>query len=435
MKLLITAIRWVAHNLLPGFAVFAGLFFVLALAGEGYLRATKPFVEPQWISRFDPELGFMFVPGAIIRHTNHIDFWAEQRANSWGFLDTDPPAGDSKNCRIVFVGDSFVEAAQVPIERKFHRLFEAEWNLSNADLSVETLALGFSGTGQANQLPWAKLIQPTRPRLIVLVFVSNDFANNNAWLEAARNGWHPEHAPRMFVKAGVTLPPDRAWRQKLLPGQTGSGQAAWSNNTVGFAGWIHRKLYQKSYLYTALNRLWIHTCYSASAYYANVPAAVEELKKFPGGKEAFGDWSPPHDLTLDQMFMAEKVPPVFVEALDDTRQAIRLWKKEANAMGASLAILATHTLKVPAAISDEAAAAKRTLVPNLLFQRLSSIGVEEGIPVIDQAEYISRRGGNLKETSFTFDGHWNEYGHQSAAGAMLEWLLNHPGVCEQSFQK
>jgi len=427
-------VGWLTRNVAPGLAVFFVLLTIVAITAELYLRLTKPFIKTQWISRFDPELGFTFEPGALIRHTNYIDFWSEQRANSWGFLDDEPPppARKSGTCRIAFVGDSFVEAAQVSIEQKFHRLLEQSWNSKESIIQVETFALGYSGTGQANQLPWAGLIASRAPDLVVLVFVSNDFANNNVWIEAVRNGWHPNHPPRPFIRDGRIFGPDPDWRQYVLPGQTGSAQAAWSVSSGGISGWLHRKLYQKSYLYSALNRMWVHYYYGAPAYYANVPGALAELRKLPGGEAAFGDFNPPADLTLDQMFEANRLPAAFTAALADTREAVRIWKKRAEAMGAKLAILATHTLKAPGLPMAPQAAQARQATSGLLFSRLRQITEDEQILLIDQAEFIRRSGGDFKRASFPFDGHWSEYGHRMAAGTLAEALRAYPELCRRA---
>lgn len=420
------AVFWI--NLL----VLSMLLILVAAGGEIYLRLTKPFVRPHWVSRFDPELGFTFEPGALIRHTNHVDFWLEERVNSWGFLDHEPPAAPAKDgvCRIAFVGDSFVEAAQVKNDEKFHRLLEKYWNTrKDHGLSLETFALGYSGTGQANQLPWVKLLRPLSPRLIVLVFVNNDFANNNVWLEAARNGWHPDHPPRPFLVRGEMKPADPAWRDYLLPGQNGNAQAAWDIERAGIAGWLHQKLWQRSYLYSFLFTLWVRHAYDASAYYANVPAAVAVLRTMPGGQQMFGDWTPPDDLTLDQMFAAERMPPVFDEALKDTAQTLRAWKKVAEEMGAQIVLLATHSLRMQYLTPNPSAARKRPWDAELPMRRLRAIAQAEGIPLVDQGDFILRSGGSLRDASFRFDGHWSPYGHETAAKAMVQWLQSHSNVC------
>lgn len=178
--------RWILVNVAQGLAISAALLLVTSLAVEGWFRLNRPFLKNQWLSRFDPQLGFVFVPGATIRQTNHLEFWGENRVNGLGFLDREPPSpGAHEGCRITFFGDSFVEAVQVPIDKKFHVRLEKAWNKISKNRRIETMAFGYSGTGQANQLPWFDLAEPYRPDVIVLVFVSNDFANNNVWLEAS----------------------------------------------------------------------------------------------------------------------------------------------------------------------------------------------------------------------------------------------------------
>ena len=51
------------------------------------------------------------------------------------------------------------------------------------------------------------------------------------------------------------------------------------------------------------------------------------------------------------------------------------------------------------------------------------------IPVVDQYDYIVRRGGDVRDASWRQDRHWNPQGHQWAAEAMLEWL-ERSAACE-----
>lgn len=73
------------------------------------------------------------------------------------------------------------------------------WEVQLASPSIAVLA-GPSNSviGLINQLGYLEtFVRPRKPDVIVLVFVSNDFANNSPLLEAIRVGWHPAHAPRM----------------------------------------------------------------------------------------------------------------------------------------------------------------------------------------------------------------------------------------------
>src|SRR5262249_20347384 len=154
---------------------------------ELYFRYQTPFGAPVWPGKFDPSVGFIFQPEAELRWTNDLDFWSIQRTNKWGFPDREPretPVG-STECHISFIGDSFVEAAQVPMSEKVHVVLEKLAEEKVPDMHVVTSAFGHSGTGQLNQLPfYDEFARKLRPKVVVLVFVRNDFANNSKVLEA-----------------------------------------------------------------------------------------------------------------------------------------------------------------------------------------------------------------------------------------------------------
>ena len=131
--------------------------------------------------------------------TNFRDFWTVSHTNSLGFLDREPPSAVSAQagCHVAVVGDSFVEAVEVEIAAKFHVLLEEMAARSLPGLDVSTAAYGHRATGQLQQLPyWDKWIRHRRPKMVVLVFVDNDFGDNGAgepdgpfaWAERAEDG-------------------------------------------------------------------------------------------------------------------------------------------------------------------------------------------------------------------------------------------------------
>ena len=92
---------------------FAGLALIV-LAGEVYLRlkVQKHFVQG---------VGYIWKPNVEISHSN-VDFWVISHTNSLGFLDREPISSERAvaSCHIAMIGDSFVEADEVPIADKFH---------------------------------------------------------------------------------------------------------------------------------------------------------------------------------------------------------------------------------------------------------------------------------------------------------------------------
>lgn len=104
----------------------AGLVPVVFAAGELWFRLTTPVVASEFHIRFDPAFGFHFEPHSRVRATNHLDYWTEQEANALGLLDRPPREASALagHCRVAVIGDSFVEAVQVPIDAKVHVVLE-----------------------------------------------------------------------------------------------------------------------------------------------------------------------------------------------------------------------------------------------------------------------------------------------------------------------
>ena len=102
------------------------------------------------------------------------------------------------------IGDSYVEALQVPIADKFHVRLEELAARELRHLDVTTSAFGVSGTGQVNQLAYYdEFARYLRPALLVLVFVPNDFMNNAPILEGLRQGMDPDRLKNVSAIRGA----------------------------------------------------------------------------------------------------------------------------------------------------------------------------------------------------------------------------------------
>ena len=122
---------------------------LVALIREAWLRSTVPFMEQYLPKVFVPGVGRMLPPGTEIRWTNGLDFWTVSRTNRLGFPDREPPSPEraAKGCHITVIGDSFVEASEVPIPQKFHVRLEEMAARELPHLDVTTSAFGRGGTG------------------------------------------------------------------------------------------------------------------------------------------------------------------------------------------------------------------------------------------------------------------------------------------------
>lgn len=130
--------------------------------------------------------------------------------NAAGYFDNDYEYPRPQQVRrVVVIGDSYVEAVQVPLERTFHKLMEKELNSPAPGLAplprMEVIALGNSGTGQVDHL---RVLREQAlsydPDMVVLTLCSNDFCDDDPQLSRelilAAGGVSPQF--RRFVVHG-----------------------------------------------------------------------------------------------------------------------------------------------------------------------------------------------------------------------------------------
>ena len=397
---------WIGGNAL----LFALTWAFIAVVGEVWLRLQWPFLHDNQPWHFVPKVGRMLKPNAEMRETNYFDFWTVSRTNSWGFLDREPiaPERAAASCHIALIGDSFVAAMEVPIADKLHVRLERLAARVLPELDVTTSAFGINGGGQINQLPlYDEFARRLRPKLVVLVFVYNDFTDNSSVLKSLLSKWDPDRMPWMSARRNADgsmrlLPP--------APPQTWRVQAAPAKRTLLYLTRRVLKLAsRRSYFATWLN---VRLTYLGVLHSFDV---AEELRQRPGYESLLGDWQPKPRQQV-QIFKEEDQPLFFEDVLDFTAFGLDQFKDRADRDGVSLVILATHTMGTRG---------------NAAFDRLHALATARGIPVIDQSGYIRRQGFKHKDARYQHDIHWNAAGHQWAAEALLEYLKLNPAICVQ----
>ena len=151
----------------------------------GALELGVRVVAPQPMGVHIPDdlrRGPFVVPGQHALHTS--EFEVQVHVNQDGFVDTEWSPRRADVPRVLVVGDSFVQAAQVPLEDGLGRLLAR--GLTQAQgREVEVLSMGVPGAGTATALD---LIRgpgiALEPDVVVLGFlVSNDIMNNHPLLE------------------------------------------------------------------------------------------------------------------------------------------------------------------------------------------------------------------------------------------------------------
>ena len=399
------AARLIACNAL----LLAAAAALTAIAGEAYFRLTKPFMTSELPpKRFVPAVGFLWEPGVRTRFTNRLDFWVVSRTNSLGFFDREPPSPEraAAGCRVAVIGDSFVEALEVPIAQKFHVRLEALAAAAQPRLNVAASAFGLRATGQIQQLPfWDEYARRLRPRLLVLVFVPNDFSDNSPILRALLAGrdpqrpppearaarlangemeWRPPHPPAN-IESPPPRPPERA-QPRALRAVRQALKTSW------FAAWLAAKTRRPERS-------------------PDLIAHADSFRRNPRYAALLAGWRPP---VHPADFGESSLPPIYEDALDYTAFALEQFKRRADRSGAATVILASHRAKISG---------------SRVFERISGLAAALDIPVIDQADYIFHRGAALEDAQWPHDSHWNADGHQWAAEALLEWLQANPQIC------
>ncbi len=383
--------------------IIAGLLLI-ALIGEAHFRLTKPVIEISIPFQFVDGVGVIREPNAELRYADwDDDNFVVSRTNSQGFLDREPVSAEraAVGCHIAFMGDSYVEAMQAPIADKFHAQLEEMAARELPHLEVTTQAYGISGTGQIHQLPfYDEYARRLSPKLVVLVFYLNDFANNSTALHSLPRGWDPDRMP--FVSAqkdkrgALQLrPPDPEYERFLLPRLPKAWQdRAWDRLTriSYFAKWVDTK------------NLWRYGSYRQIRAWRDMLA---ERPCCASLTEVYRYYT---------QFEKESLPPALEEELAYTAFGIEQFKRRTDRDGADLAILAaTGDMGTPG---------------DPQFNRLNVIAEPLGIPIISDYDYIVRRGYHAEAGRWRSDRHWNATGHQWVAEAVLEWLKANQDVCD-----
>ena len=380
----------------------AGLALIAA-AGELWLRSTVPFMTSSIPRAFVPGVGLIGKPGAEVRHTNRLDYWQVSRFNAQGFLDREPPrAGPAADaCHITVIGDSFVEARHVPVADKLHVRLEVLAARRTGRRHVTTSAFGRDGTGQIAQLAYYdRFARKRRPRLVVLVFVGNDYVDNSPLLVALRTRHYPDRLAMMTAERGA----DGALR--LRP----------PNPDYEIRPHPPRRAARLSYFWMWLNFKRGRTLGVARPPLPGLFPWAEVLRQQYPDEPLFDavarrEWS--GQPGLDRVFAGEQLLPPYAAELEYTAFALDQFRHRADRDGAALVILTNHDLRPG----------------EPLFDRVRAIAGELRIPVVSLYDHIVRRGGRVRDAHWRHDGHWNPAGHQWAAEAILEHLLRRPDVC------
>ena len=276
------------------------------------------------------------------------------RWNAEGYHDVDhdlakPPG----RARVLVVGDSFVEAVQVPLEHTFHRRLEGLLARSTPrPLSAEVMAWGGSAWRKPEELDALQRAAPYKPDLVLLEVLDGV----DVMFEV------PPSPPRT-----MTLVSDE-WT-RAVQGQAIAGSLAFVPYVVGGR---------------------VRTTFSL------------------GRTLGFGGVS-------DEIFYRETPPRIWSDAANRFEARLLMFREEARRRGALLAVFIvpvrqeTLSLAHPETIPRGASWSRMTHLEVEACRRLE-------IPCIDLVSRFAARGGpDLKRVHLPFDQHLSALGHLWAA--------------------
>ena len=310
-------------------------------------------------------------------------------------------AADS--CHISIIGDSFVEAQEVPLSDKLQVRLEELAAREAPHLDVTTSAFGIQATGQVNQLPYYDgYARHLIPDLVVLVFYNNDLLDNSAGLSWLKHGNMPDHPPFVSGKRVADgsielIMPDPEFAEYALVIK----QSSWMMSVLRrmavfshFARWVKAN--------TRGFRLTVEE-------FRNVllSARVGYLAGMPEWSYLSDGWVPNTYLGLDEIKSWKVASEIFREGWGFTSFGLEQFKRRADHDGAALMVLVTsHWFGE----SDQR------------FLWLSSIAESLDIPVVSQHDYIASVGGSVEDARWDNDYHWTPAGHRWAAEAIWEHI-------------
>ncbi len=221
------------------FSVVVGL-----IAAEITIRRCAPAfnLSPLW--SYHPILGWTQLPGATFAHPVRIAF------NSMGFRDREhvleKPSG---TVRILLLGDSMLEAVQVPFEETFYYRLEQQLNALGDDRRYELINLGVGDFGTAQEyLALHHYGARYRPDLIILsVFPLNDLTNNQIRYADCYGSRNDRYRPYFVLRHGMlrqtSVEPWRTFLRRYLKayGVCERWHDTWMQRREQHGGWPSRK--------------------------------------------------------------------------------------------------------------------------------------------------------------------------------------------------
>jgi lysophospholipase L1-like esterase len=370
-----------------------GVLFALGLLEFGvrwFHLVPDRFWEP------DPVLGVRLIPGDRGWWTQEDrEFVVPVQINQEGLRDVEHRYAKPPGVfRILVLGDSFVEAMHVPLERTFPRQLEERLNRDSGAAAIEVISAGVSGYGTASEvLYFEQKGKRYQPDLVLLAFYpGNDVKNNSPTLEDTLKPVYGPDGALQRVAAEQAQPQLQGWRGLLAR--------------------------SAAYHYCRQLLLLRH------------PGLARALVRHGWLKAGAIRTAPQQDgIPIDYGVYAPSPNREWREAWSHTDDLLERLQRDVSANGARLvvAVLSTRDQIYPQSWQEIVAAhphmRKRQWDLDGPQHRVESSCAEHGVPCVALAPAF-RAAAALDSAPLYYrhDGHWTAAGHELAAAELTRFL-------------
>ena len=338
----------------------------------------------------DPVRGMAHIPGAkSVRQSNGRP-WVEINSDGWRGPEV-PLAAAPGTFRIALLGDSYIEAFEVPFEKTVGELLEGRLSALRGT-PVEVLNFGHGGYGTTQELLTLQHeVWKYSPNLVLLaVTTGNDISDNSRRLKGI--DYVPYH-----VFQGDRLVLDTSFRQS----EGYRSRALWTQRLL--------VLIQHSRLAQLVNR-------------------VRRASRRTGQRQA--NRTPGEEVGMRDEVHLPPATSEWEEAWRVTEALIRQMRDECRARGTPLAMVTlTRGIQVTPVPADKERFLRALGARDLYYaeRRLAALGRQEGIPVFNLAPIMAEQAIRDRVYYHAHQdslgvGHWSEAGHRAAADLIAGWL-------------
>ena len=374
-----------AGNLLLATAGLVGSFLLcellLRLLGIGY---------PVYVWT-DAVRGVAHIPGARSLEQHQGQSWVEINSDGWRGPEAALAHGDA--FRIALLGDSFIEAFEVPYEKTVGEVIERRLSALRA-APVEVLNFGHGGYGTTQELLTLQHeVWKYSPDLILLAITTgNDISDNYRPLK--RTDFVPYH-----VFQGDRLVLDTSF----LASADHRRRSLWTRTLLGVV--------QHSRLAQLVNR-------------------VRRVRRMDLQKRRNAAGDSGAEIGLGDEVHLPPATRNWEEAWRVTEGVLRLMRDECRSKHTPFAVVTlTRGIQVTPLREEKEKFLKRLGAKDVYYpeRRLAEFGKREGVPVLNLAPSMAEQAVQRQvyfhaEKGILGIGHWNEAGHEAAGELIAPWL-------------